>query len=63
MRPLAGISPEHRALLDEYEMALRLWSEARVLYAPEAEEVLEATKHVENLEKDLALFKEPAMAA
>jgi hypothetical protein len=63
MSAIGGISPEHRALLDEYEMALRLWSEARVLYAPGAEEVLEATKHVENLEKDLALYKEPALAA
>jgi hypothetical protein len=63
MKAITGISTEHGALLDEYEMALRLWSEARVLYAPEAPEVREATKHLENLEHALAAYEEPAVAA
>ena len=63
MKLIAGISSEHRALLDEYQIALRLWSEARGLYAPETAEVLEATNHLETLEHALALYEEPALAA
>jgi hypothetical protein len=63
MKLIPGISSEHRALLDEYHIALRLWSEVRALYAPETAEVLEATKHLETLERALALYEEPALAA
>ena len=63
MKLIGGINSEHRALLDEYHIALRLWSEARVLYAPETAEVLEATKHLETLEHALTLYEEPAVAA
>ena len=63
MRLVAGISSEHRALLDEYQMALRLWSEVRALFSPQAAEVLEATEHLETLEHDLAAYEEPALAA
>jgi hypothetical protein len=63
MNLIAGISSEHRALLDEYQIALRLWSEARVRYMPEAAEVVEATNHLETLEHALSMYKEPALAA
>jgi hypothetical protein len=63
MKLIAGIGSEHRALLDEYQMALRLWSEVRGLYPPETTEVLEATYHLETLEHALASCEEPALAA
>ena len=63
MNVIAGISSEHRALLDEYQIALRLWSEVRGLYPLEAAEVLQATNHLETLEHTLATYEEPAVAA
>jgi len=47
MKAIAGISSKHMALLDEYRMALSLWSETRALYSPEAAEIEQATKHLE----------------
>ena len=55
MKAIAGVSAKHMALLDEYRMALSLWSETRALYAPEASEVVEATRHVEELEHELSI--------
>jgi hypothetical protein len=63
MNLIAGISSEHRAVLDEYRIALRLWSEVRGLYAPETVEVLQATNHLETLEHALAAYEGPAVAA
>jgi hypothetical protein len=63
MKLIARISSEHRALLDEYRIALSLWSEVRALFPPQAAEVLEATKHLETLEHALAAYEEPALAA
>jgi hypothetical protein len=63
MKLLVGISSEHRALLDEYQMALRLWSEARAVCPPGSAEVLEATNHLEALEHALASYEEAAVAA
>jgi hypothetical protein len=63
MKLIAGINSEHGALLDEYHIALRLWSEVRVLYAPETPEVLEATNHLTILEHAMASYGEPAVAA
>ena len=62
MKAIAGISSKHMALLDEYRMALSLWSETRALYVPEAEEILQATKHLEDLEQELVLCDQPAFA-
>ena len=45
MKAIAGISSKHMALLDEYRMALSLWSETRAIYSPEAAEIAQATKH------------------
>jgi hypothetical protein len=55
MKAIAGISAKHMALLDEYRMALSLWSETRAFYSPEAVEVLQATRHLEELEEELSL--------
>jgi hypothetical protein len=55
MKANAGISSKHMALLDEYKMALSLWSETRALYSPEAGEIVQATKHLEDLEHQLSL--------
>jgi len=55
MKAVAGISSKHMALLDEYRMALSLWSETRALYSPEAAETMQATKHLEDLEHELSL--------
>ena len=62
MKAIAGISPKHMALLDEYRMALSLWSETRALYVPEAMEIVQATKHLEDLEYELVLCDMPTVA-
>ena len=49
MKAIAEISSKHMALLDEYRMALSLWSETRALYSPEAAKIGQATKHLEDL--------------
>jgi hypothetical protein len=46
-------------LLDEYRMALSLWSETRALYPADTVEVQQATKHLEALEEDLTLCDVP----
>ena len=55
MKAIAGISGKHMGLLDEYRMALSLWSETRAFYSPEAIEVVVATRHLEELERELSL--------
>lgn len=55
MKAIAGINAKHIALLDEYRMALSLWSETRAFYAAEAVEVVEATRHLEEIERELSL--------
>ena len=55
MKAIAGMSAKHMGLLDEYRMALSLWSETRAFYAPEAIEVVVATRHLEELEHELSL--------
>ncbi len=59
MKAIAGISTKHMALLDEYRMALSLWSETRALYLPEAAEIVQATKHLEDLEHEISLCDVP----
>ena len=57
MNAIAESSAEHTALLNEYRIALRLWSEARALYQHDtAPEVIEANRTVENLECRLRAF-------
>ncbi len=54
MNAIAGTSAEHAALLNEYRIALRLWSESRALYQQDtAPEVMEASRMVEALEHKL----------
>ena len=55
MKAITGISSKHMALLDEYRMALSLWSETRAIYSPEAAEIVQATKHLEDLEHEISL--------
>lgn len=62
MKAIAGISSRHMALLDEYRMTLSLWSETRALYSPGAAEVVQATKHLEDLEHELLLCDVPPVA-
>lgn len=51
MNATAETSAEHTALLTEYRIALRLWTEARALYQFDtAPEVIEANRLVETLE-------------
>jgi len=51
MNAIAETSAEHTALLNEYRIALRLWSETRALYGQDAvPEVAEASRAVEELE-------------
>ena len=50
-------------LLNEYRIALGLWSEVRAHYSPDEPEVIAATSHLEGLERELASFSQPALAA
>ncbi len=50
-------------LLNEYRIALGLWSEVRAHYAPDAPEVIAAASHLEAIEQDLVAFSQPAVAA
>jgi hypothetical protein len=57
MNATAETSAEHTALLNEYRIALRLWTEARALYHHDTvPEVVEANRMVENLEFRLRAF-------
>jgi hypothetical protein len=50
-------------LLDEYRVALGLWSEVRAHYSPDEPEVAAAASHLEAIEQELASFSQPALAA
>jgi hypothetical protein len=50
-------------LLNEYRIALGLWSEARAHYSPDEPEVTAASHHLEELEQELTSFSQPALAA
>ncbi len=50
-------------LLNEYRIALGLWSEVRAHYSPDEPEVAAATNHLEALERELTSFSQPALAA
>jgi hypothetical protein len=54
---------EYTDLVNEYRMALGVWSEARAVYALDEPEVAAATSHLEALEQDLASFSQPAALA
>jgi len=57
------MTPTHLRLLDEYRIALGLWSDVRALYAPQDPEVAAATTHLEALERQLASLNAPALMA
>ena len=54
---------EYTKLLNEYRIALSLWSETRALYSPDKPEVIAATRHLDELEQELSLYNKPALAA
>jgi hypothetical protein len=58
-----ALEREYTGLLDEYRMALGLWTEVRALYSPDAPEVIAATSHLEALEHQLGTLNQPALAA
>jgi hypothetical protein len=61
-----GVSTMERTyteLLNEYRIALGLWSEARALYSPDEPEFAAATSHLEAIEQELTSFSQPALAA
>ena len=53
----------HLELLNEYRIALGLWSDVRALYPPHEAEVAAATGHLEALEEQLASFSVSTLAA
>lgn len=58
MNAIAETSAEHAALLNEYRIALRLWTETRALYQHNtAPEVVEANRVVEDLERRLRDYR------
>ncbi len=56
-------SQSHTELVEQYRIALSVWSDARAIYAPDAPEVIAATAHLEALEVELAESTHPALAA
>ncbi|MFN0106005.1 MAG: hypothetical protein ACKV2U_28445 [Bryobacteraceae bacterium] len=58
MNATAETSAEHAALLNEYRIALRLWTETRALYGQDsAPEVIETNRMVEELEHKLRDYR------
>ena len=58
-----AMTQTHLELLNEYRIALGLWSEVRALYPLHEAEVAAATSHLEALEQELASFGVAALAA
>jgi len=58
-----ALERSYTELLNEYRMALGLWSEVRAHYSPDKLEVMAATSHLDALEQELASFSQPALAA
>jgi len=58
-----AMEQSYTELLNEYRIALGLWSEVRAHYSPDEPEVIAATSHLEGLERELAAFSQPALAA
>jgi hypothetical protein len=58
-----AMEQSYTQLLDDYRIALGLWSEVRAHYSPEDPEVAAATTHLEALEQELAAYSQPALAA
>lgn len=50
-------------LLEQYRVALGLWSEVRAHYSPDKPEVTAATCHLEAIEQELASLSQAALAA
>jgi hypothetical protein len=55
-RAVSAVELSYSELLNEYRMALSLWSEARAVYSSDEPEVIAATKRVEALEEELSFY-------
>ena len=55
MKAISGPSAHREALLKEYRVTLRMWSEAKVLYPLESEEFAQIASNLDSLEQSLFL--------
>ena len=55
MKAITGTNAEQQSLLDEYRIALRMWSEAKALYPLGSAEYEAATRNLNELEQGLML--------
>ena len=53
MKALTRPTVQRQALLDEYRIAVRMWSETKALYPEESAEVAQATGNLIHLEENL----------
>jgi hypothetical protein len=58
-----AIKESNTVLLNEYRIALGVWSEARAIYGADDPEVKAATEHLESLERELQSLSEPVPLA
>ncbi len=63
MKAIAEVSAQRRAILDEYRIALRLWSETKALYPTDSDEVARVTKHLMELETMALALRNEKLAA
>ena len=52
MDATTGTSAQRQKLLEEYRIALRMWSETKALYEIDSAEVSEATNNLDQLQQD-----------
>ena len=62
MSVTARASAQRQALLDEYRVALRLWSETKALYSEDSAEFAQAAGSLTKLEHDLMRWEVQALA-
>jgi len=60
---VSALEKKYTEFLNDYRIALGVWTEVRALYSPDAPEITAATDHLEAIEKQLGTFSEPALAA
>lgn len=53
MDAIESTSAKRQKLLDEYLIALRIWSETKTLYELDSPEVSEATNNLDQLQQDI----------
>jgi hypothetical protein len=55
MNAITGPGAERQALLDEYRILLRIWSETKALYALDSAEFAEVNSNLDQLQQDLVV--------